>query len=166
MVIYSYVILYIMTDRFVKKQVYECSKCGRQFDSKEDVNAHFDEVHEFADKYLGSYIISNDEKYIGKVVDTSFTKSNNLFIEVFTIGQPRWNIFGDVRNSYVMRYAITLKEFERDFKIVPVEVIWEILNKRFIREGYESLKANSTIKTDFREIFSGVYREKGDDDGN
>ena len=154
-----------MTDRFVKKQIYECSKCGRQFDSKDEVNEHFERIHEFADKYVNAYIISNDEKYIGKVLDTSLMKMNNLIIETIRF-ETRNSLFGETHTTFVGRKTISADDLERNFTIVSIDAIREYLEKKFVSIGYAQLRANDTIKKDFTELFTSDYREKGDDDGN
>ena len=114
---------------------------------------------------MNAYIISNDEKYIGKVLDTSLMKMNNLIIEVFRIGS-KTSIFGETRTTCVTRYAVTAEDLEKNFTIVSRDAVREYLEKKFISQGYAQLKSNESINKDFTELFTTDYREKGDDDGN
>lgn len=154
-----------MSDKFVKKQMYQCPKCDAIFSTKEEAAKHYDTKHDFAEKYLGSYIMSNDGKYIGKVLSEDIERNQMLIIEVFRFGSQS-KIFSNMYSMFVTRYSVTPEELKSDFRIVTSDVAKEHLSKLFIETGFTALKNNSTIGKNFKELFETEYREKGDDDGN
>lgn len=154
-----------MSDKFVKKQMYECSKCGKIFSSKDEVSEHYDKVHDFKEKYLGAYIMSNDGKFVGKVIREDYTRDEALVIEIFRFGSAS-KFLSSVYSTFATRYAVSSDELESNFKIVSSEIVREHLAELFIETGFKALKENTTIGRDFKELFETEYREKGGDDGN
>ena len=155
-----------MSEKFVKKQVYECSKCKKLFDTKEEFNKHYDAVHNKMDKYEGAYIMSKDGNEIGKVL-TRFTNLSFMTILFSVSTQPFYSSFGEVQTISKFRFPMRIEDLEKKFDVVSKEVFKEQLEKKFIEVGYSSLKSYPSM----REILSDmtekdVYRLKGDDDGN
>ena len=161
-----------MSDKFVKKQMYQCPKCDAIFSTKEEAAKHYDMKHDFvAEKYLGAYIMSNNGKYFGKILCEDKYDKNKYDIQSFVVElfrfESRRNILSNTFSTFVTKYTITIDELESDFKIVTPEIIKEELSNLFIQTGFTALKNNIAVGKDFKELFeSDYYREKGDDNGN
>lgn len=155
-----------MSENFVKKQVYECSKCKRLFDSKEEFNEHYETMHNKMEKYEGAYIVSKDGKQIGRVL-ARFTNRSFMTILFSMSIQPFYSPFGEVQSISKFRYPMRIEDLEKKFDVVSKEVFKKQLEEKFIEVGYASLKSYPSM----REILSDLtkkdeYRLKGDDDGN
>lgn len=158
-----------MTDLFVKKQVYECSKCGALLNSKAEFEEHYEKMHNF-DKYLGAYVISKDEKYVGRIDQKPAVLDNMLMVHVVKISlsqQKEMNISFLpsflAPNVYSRSYAMTPAEIDTRFTIVPLEVAKDHLESQFIKIGYGLLKDRTPIIEGF---LDSPIKEKGDEDGN
>lgn len=166
MVIYVYFLYSTMSDKFVKKQVYECAVCKKLFNSKDEFNEHYASVHDMADKYVGSYFISKNGKYVGKVLrfEPLEKRLNISMISATT----QTGFFADTLMTTYSRMSTPIKNFDERYKIVTPEVAKEHLKERFITSGFASLRHNSSLFRDFPEILDDdEYRLKVvDDDGN
>lgn len=170
-VIYLYYDMSIMSDLFIKKQVYECSKCGALLNSKADFEEHYEKKHNL-DKYLGVYIISKDGKYVGKIDQKlSLIDSTPLLVHAVKISLSR-NEMGIgflpqilVPNVVYRRYAMSPAEVDARFTIVPLEVAKEHLESQFKQIGYELLKDKAPIYL-VEDFLNSSIREKGDEDGD
>lgn len=165
MVKYVYVILLIMSDKFVKKQMYQCPKCDAIFSTKEEAAKHYDVRHDFAEKYLGAYIMSNNGKYFGKILWEDRCENQSFVVELFRF-ESKSKILSNTFSTFVTKYTITLDELESDFKVVTPEIVKKELADLFVQTGFTALKNNIAVGKDFKELFESDYREKGDDDGN
>ena len=154
-----------MSDKFVKKQMYQCPKCDAIFSSKEEAAKHYDMKHDFAEKYLGAYIMSNDGKYFGKIIHESKYDKQSYIVELL-IFESRSKILSNSFSTYAIKYTITFDELESNFKVVTPEIIKKELSDLFIQAGFTALKSNIVVGKDFKELLESDYREKGDDDGN
>ena len=163
----------IMSDKFVKKQIYQCPKCDAIFSTKEEAAKHYDMKHDFAEKYLGAYIMSNNGKYFGKILCEDKYVKQSFVIEVFRI-ESRSKLLSNtfLSNTFntfstvVTKYSISLDELETNFEIVSPEIVKKELSNLFVQTGFTALRNNIEVGKDFKELFESDYREKGDDDGN
>lgn len=157
-----------MSDLFIKKQVYECSKCGALLNSKAEFEEHYEKMHNF-DKYLGAYVISKDGKFVGKIDQKPAPLDNMLMVHAvkISLSQREMNLgfFPSflVPNVFSRSYAMTPAEIDTRFTIVPLEVAKDHLESQFKQIGYELLKGKTPIIEDF---LDSPIKEKGDEDGN
>lgn len=152
-----------MTEKFVKKQVYECSKCKKLFDSKEEFNDHYENVHTIADEYIGAYVLSKKGDTFGKVIKPSAVTPDCVVVDFFGLW-VRWTTFGVTNYTSKNRILMKASTLKEKYTIVPPEVFKKKLEEKFIEFGYAQLKADPAIVMDFGDILSdGEYREKGDE---
>lgn len=171
-----------MSEEFVRKQMYACTRCRKIFETKEEVLAHYRDVHEFGEKYSGKYFVSKDEndKIVGRVCNLLDNPNACLALEMFAIDatqnstyttNPRAKIppwyEGSVAISTNQSVTyMTPEDFEKRFKIVTPEVAKEYLNLLLIKVGYTMLAHDSRFNN-FRDLLEDKeYRYKGDDNGN
>lgn len=152
-----------MSDLYVKKQVYECSKCGALLSSKEEFEKHYVKVHDL-DKYYGAYVISKDEceGYVGKIANMP-TRSNNLVVDVVrVIGCSRGpSVFAP--HLFARAYEMPLEQLNARFTVVPLEVAKSALESQFKKAGYQMIRNIVPFADDF---IDSPIKEKGGDDGN
>lgn len=157
-----------MSDLFVKKQVYECSKCGALFNSKAEFEEHYEKMHNF-DKYLGAYVISKDGKFVGRIDQKPAPLDNMLMVHMVKISlsqkEINLNFFPSflVPNVFSRSYALSPMEIDIRFTIVPLEVAKDHLESQFKQIGYELLKGKTPIIEDF---LDSPIKKKGEEDGN
>ena len=158
-----------MSDLFVKKQVYECSKCGALLNSKAEFEEHYEKMHNF-DKYLGAYVISKDGKFVGRIDQKPAPLDNMLMVHTvkISLSQKEINIgfFPSflAPNVYSRSYAMTPAEIDTRFTIVPLEVAKDHLESQFIKIGYGLLKNRTPIIEDF--LDSPIKEKEDGEDGN
>ena len=156
-----------MSDLYVKKQMYECSKCGALLDSKAEFEKHYDKVHNL-EKYCGAYVIAKDGKYVGKIAQTPLS-DGRMSIEVVKITTSGFNVSTSflppliTPNVVSRKYALASDEIDNFFTVVPLEVAKEHLESQIRNIGYDLLEGKVSFVKDFRD---GPIKEKGDEDGD
>ena len=170
-----------MTEEFVKKQVYVCNKCGRWFDTKEQVSTHYKDVHKVGEKYFGKYFVSKDkDKNLIGVVDNisrdaselhihifemSFSEARNLAL--FDISIPPFGTYTISSSNQTTSY-IPVKLFEERFTIVSFDIAKDLINQMLIKIGYEMLKGDYKFRA-FRDLLKDRdcrLKDGGVTDGN
>lgn len=156
-----------MSDKIVRKQIYECSKCGKVFDSKAEADEHYEKVHNFMDKYSGSYLLSKkDPSIIGKVLRFYSSRDRTFVVTVFRLsGRGMWYVMRDL--GVAQKFLMTAEEIEREFTVVTADIAKNQLDENLRKWCYDNLKRNMVLACDFSELLSdGAYKKKGDDNGN
>lgn len=172
-----------MTEEFVKKQVFECTKCGKTFETKEEVIEHYSITHTFAEKHMGEYFISNNGSEIGKVVEAPANyyingdKKSALFVHMFflrtsdAVDFSRHYFFGEKRSSFptlsvnASRVFIPIEYFQEHYKFVSIDVARAQLDKNLAEQGRIFIR--KSIPYGFVELLGDEkYRFKGDENGN
>ena len=160
-----------MTEEFVKKQVYECTKCNKCFDTKEQVIKHCKDVHEIREKYVGKYFISrNEDKNLIGVVDNAPHDVSELYIHTFEICFSEARNFAPLTTITSNQTAgyIPIEVFEENYTIVSIDIAKDFINQMLIKIGYEMLKGDYKFRA-FRDLLKdGDCRLKagGVTDGN
>ena len=173
-----------MSEEFVRKQMYACTKCGKTFESKDDVIKHYNLTHTFAEEHMGEYFISNGGSEIGKVIEApanyyiNGSEKSALFVHMFflrtsdAIDFTRHYFFGEKRSSFptlsvsVSRVFIPIEYFQEHYKFVSVDVARAQLDKNLAEQGRIFIR--KSIPCGFVELLGNEeYRLKGvDDNGN
>lgn len=153
-----------MSDLYVKKQVYECSKCGALLSSKEEFEKHYEKVHDL-EKYYGAYVISKDRgDYVGKIKEMP-SKDNMLVVDIAKISGAYGGLLpGFAPNVFARTYVMPLEELNMHYAIVPLEVAKATLEDSFKKIGYDMIRNIVPFADDF--INSPVKEKEGGDDGN
>ena len=128
-----------MSENITKKSIYECTKCGKFFDTKAEAEAHYAKSHENEEKYLGKYfIMGQTPSIVGRVTAVS---DGNIRTDVFVLGSirerlnPVADIFKMCSNTNIW---YTAEEFEKGAKIVSPDIVKSHLDSYFLDLIYTS----------------------------
>ena len=158
-----------MTEKYIRKQMYECATCGKAFTTKDDFNEHYEKSHAGAEKYQGKVLVADIKgvkffaiwKYKDKVYDC------NCF-EVFIPGFRNANnssklfSFGILNYTYYDSVILTDDEIKRDFTIMEPDVAQEELRSAIYDNFVADMKKNLPRYNDFKTLFEGADRRKSD----
>ena len=158
-----------MTEKYIRKQMYECAVCGKVFTTKDDFNEHYEKSHAGAEKYQGKVLVG-DVKGL-KVFAVWTHKDNAHDCNCFKMLIPGFrNVdslsklfsFGVLNYTYYDGVRLTDDEIKRDFTIMEPDVAQEELRSVIYDNFITDMKKNPPRYNDFKILFEGADRRKSD----
>ena len=155
-----------MTEKFIKKQIYECAKCGKEFTTKDAFNEHYEREHAKVEIYQGK-ILEGEIEGVKVFASVQGMRGDRYIVDIITPGyrgQIARFLWPVTYTDPIMCHTLILTESEikDNFVAVEPEIVADEIKMTLYQKFIKDLKKSPKAAISFKPIFDNTEREKND----